>query len=231
MASPGELVKVIADVLGVPEPQVIQHDRNLAVAGLRAVGGRGRSAAKMAPLDAANLLIGVAASSMVKETVEVVKDYAFLPPNSGEIQTDHKHRTDVTPKWELSGFPVPALQALPNNHKFRDALACLIQAATDGSLDRAIEALPPQSDPGHNHHIPNLWNIRVVLFGPYPQASITIHSTYFTETHRYADIPTEMSELKKWSEEINVKPFNGDLKQIREFSAKTIVAIGNLLKV
>ena len=45
MASPGELVRTLAEVLGVPEPTVTVHDRNLVTAGLRTKGGRGRRAA------------------------------------------------------------------------------------------------------------------------------------------------------------------------------------------
>ena len=35
MASPGELVRRVSELLGIPEPTIIQHDRCLVVAGLR----------------------------------------------------------------------------------------------------------------------------------------------------------------------------------------------------
>jgi hypothetical protein len=41
VATPGKLVRAVADMLGAPEATVIQHDRNLVAAGLRSKGGRG----------------------------------------------------------------------------------------------------------------------------------------------------------------------------------------------
>ena len=232
MASPGELVKTIADVLGVPEASVVVHDRNLVVAGLRTKGGRGRSAAKMTALDAANLLIGVAASSVVKETVETVQDYADLPSRGGETSTrkdahSFDNNGNPPPTWNLPGFPIPALQSLPEHHTFRSALVGLIEAATDGTLRDAIKNLRPFSE---EHRIPSHWAIEVILWGPYPQAAIRIYCNDFSEKHHYSAIPTDFDALKKWSDEMTAKGGDGDLKQIREFSAKTIFALGDLLK-
>ena len=79
MASPKELVQVVARETGVSEATVIVHDRNLALAGLRSVGGRGRAAARMTYRDAANLIIAVAASRNVKDSAKTVEAYAPLP--------------------------------------------------------------------------------------------------------------------------------------------------------
>lgn len=79
MATPKELVEKVAELTGVPEGTVIQHDRNLSVAGLRTVGGRGRAAAQVTYQDAANLLIAVAGSRNVKDSVKTVQEYAGLP--------------------------------------------------------------------------------------------------------------------------------------------------------
>ena len=234
MASPGELVRKVAEVLGVPEPTVTVHDRNLVTAGLRTKGGRGRSAAKMTTIDAANLLLAVAGSSMVKKTVPTVEEYADLPSRGGEVskQTD-AHSFDIEgnppPTWELSGFPIPSLQALSESHGFRDALVALIEAAADGSLRTAIESLPIET--GQGYRIPNPWVIQVIMWGHYPQAAVRIYCKGFYEFHNYADkIPIDRDAMKKWEEEDRRKYGGGDLDQIREFSAKTIFAIGDLLK-
>ena len=79
MASPKELVQVVSRETGVPEATVIVHDRNLSLAGLRTVAGRGRAAAKMTYQDAANLIIAVAASRNVKDSAKTVKTYSPLP--------------------------------------------------------------------------------------------------------------------------------------------------------
>ena len=59
MATPGQLVRTMASVLGIPEPTITQYDRNLAEAGLRQIRGRGTSAAEVSAEDAANLLVAI----------------------------------------------------------------------------------------------------------------------------------------------------------------------------
>lgn len=232
MASPGELVRKVAEVLGVPEPTVVVHDRNLVTAGLRTKGGRGRSAAKMTPGDAANLILAVAGSSMVKDTVETVNDYANLP---SRVDRPINPRTEPggpsirqTESWDLSRFPIPSLQRLPADHTFRDALTALIEAAADGSLQEAVRNLPVEQV--GEHRIPNYWRIEVILWGPYPQASVRIYCKDFKEDHHYSAIPTGTDEIMKWADDFKSKNDGGDLKQIREFTAKTILTIGELLK-
>ncbi len=78
MASPKELVQVVARETGVSEATVTVHDRNLALAGLRSVGGRGRAAARMTYTDAASLIIAVAGSRSVKDSARTVREYAPL---------------------------------------------------------------------------------------------------------------------------------------------------------
>jgi len=234
MASPGELVHKVAEALGVPEPTVIVHDRNLVRAGLRTKGGRGRSAATMTATDAANLIVAVAGSSVVKETVGTVNDYANLPPQSGEVSMGEssdsiRHDRNALATWQLVGFPISRLQDLPERHTFRDALIALIEAATDGSLTAAITALPRKTVQGNL--IPNLWSIEVTMWGPYPQAAIRIFCSGFSEMHRYAhEIPMDRDAIAKWEVRVRDDYGDGDLRQIREFSAKTLFAIGDLLK-
>lgn len=69
---------MVAEVLGVPEATVILHDRNLSLAGLRSMGGRGRAVARVTYTDAANLLIAVAGSRNVKDSAKTVETYREL---------------------------------------------------------------------------------------------------------------------------------------------------------
>ena len=46
------MVKVIAEALGETVPTVTQHDRSLAIAGLRTMGGQGNASAHVTALDA-----------------------------------------------------------------------------------------------------------------------------------------------------------------------------------
>ena len=81
-AYPRELVRTVADVFRLPEATVALHDRALAEHGYRRSGGRGRSAAKVTPDDAANLIIAIAAAPMsgpaIRNTVETYRQYAGL---------------------------------------------------------------------------------------------------------------------------------------------------------
>jgi hypothetical protein len=232
MASPGEMVRTVAEVLGVAEATVTVHDRNLVIAGLRKKGGRGRSAAKMTPLDTANLLIGVAASSMVRDTVEIVNDYANLFSKGGErsIQKDdgQSFEYNAPPTWNLWGFPIPALQKLREKHTFRDALVALIEASADGTLLEAEAKL--RADSFAQDGIADSCRIQVILWGPSPQAAIRISRLNFAENHHYSNMPNDVDAITQWSQEMSVQYGNGDLRQIREFSKKTILAVGDLLR-
>lgn len=75
MATPGELVQTIARVAGIQEETISWCARNLREVGLITKGGRGRSAAKMKPEDATNLLLGVMAASKVSEAASIVPLY------------------------------------------------------------------------------------------------------------------------------------------------------------
>ncbi|KQY12630.1 hypothetical protein [Rhizobium sp. Root482] len=93
MATPKELVAQIAHQTGVPEGTVTLHDRNLMNAGLRSEGQRGRGRSVVNYQDAANLLIAVAGSRNVKDSVKTVRDYAGLvasqPLVFGQIKRGH----------------------------------------------------------------------------------------------------------------------------------------------
>ncbi|WP_461653663.1 hypothetical protein [Methylorubrum aminovorans] len=72
MAVLSTLVKALAEVEGLEETQVAWVGRYLREAGLVSSGGRGRGGAQMTVTDAANLLIGVNATSTAKEAVGAV---------------------------------------------------------------------------------------------------------------------------------------------------------------
>ncbi|MDL2409948.1 hypothetical protein PY650_30900 [Rhizobium calliandrae] len=93
MATPKQLVAKVAELTGVPEGTVVQHDRNLSVAELRTTGGRGLAVAKVTFEDAANLLIAVAGSRNVKDSVKTVREYRELvssqPLDFGDVRRGH----------------------------------------------------------------------------------------------------------------------------------------------
>src|SRR6516225_8593497 len=113
MATPGQLVQEMADVLGMSKATVTQYDRMLAENGLRSKSGRGKSAAKVTARDAAYLLITLATSRSATDAVRNCKAYASLRDDvfSGESPEN------------FAMFGLPTLARLPENHSFGDALS------------------------------------------------------------------------------------------------------------
>jgi hypothetical protein len=116
MTTPRQLVETVAGIMGVSAATVIVHDRNLATAPvpLRTVAGRGRAAARVTAVDAANLVIAVAASESVKDSIATVMNYR-----------------DLRGKKDKNALAcgVRRYDDLPANHTFGQALAAFIDAA------------------------------------------------------------------------------------------------------
>lgn len=238
MASPGELVRTVAEVLGVPEPTVVVHDRNLVKAGLRSKGGRGRSAARVTAADAVNLLIAVAGSawyhSGIKDTVATVKDYAPLRAGGSEYSIRKQVRpkyfagdwhSSSGPRWQLERLPLASLKQLLPGHSFAEALVTIITSASDGSLVEAVRAVPRETR--------NWLSIEIQIAAPRPHAVIQINVLDYIEEMHYV-LPNEPTpsdgNWEAWEKEIQRRFGKGDLKQIRDFSDETIFAIADLLK-
>ena len=71
--TPGQLVKAMSIALNTPLETVTQHDRNLAIAGLRTTGARGRNAPHVTTLDAARLLAAILGSIRTMDSVVTVE--------------------------------------------------------------------------------------------------------------------------------------------------------------
>ena len=135
MASPGELVKAIALATGTPEHTVTTHDRNLVTAGLRTKGGRGTSAAKVTPRDAAHILVALLGSERVQDSVETVLRYSDTVEHNAYF---FKRYPEHYPNGRVNvyaPFKMPALDALTEEHSFIDALELLIKLAADDTFD------------------------------------------------------------------------------------------------
>jgi hypothetical protein len=224
VASPGELVSKVSDLLGISEPTIVQHDRNLVVAGLRSKSGRGTSAARVTPRDAARLLVAVLGSHHVKDSVQTVRRYS-------------ETRLHKTLSQGYAGTRVAALMNLQPGHSFVDALEALISAAAEGSLQRAIyEALPEFE--GKKIGFPPIVEITVRI----PQligdlsirgTSMFGHGLYCLpephDQHQSSHPPAEEVEL--FERKIEEYRIDTDLTQHRQVTAKTICGIGELLGV
>jgi hypothetical protein len=131
--TPGQLVKAISKALDLTEETVVQHDRNLVMAGLRSKGGRGRSAPDVTIMDAARLFIAILGSTRTKDSVETVKQFerATFQGKHGQLGGAEVHIGGVPQEFDS------AIARLPLNHNLIEALAALIEDAS-----KPIEDLP-----------------------------------------------------------------------------------------
>ncbi len=220
MATPGELVKCIAEALGIPAPTVVQYDRLLAENGLRSKGGRGTSAAKVTPADAANLLIAImgspVAGASIKPAIEVCKTYGKLRVRLGGTSENIK-------TFKRLGFP--SLSKLPISHNFREGLAALIAAASVGEslIIPDEDGRPPLVGPEND------WFVGLTLDSPTPWAQIIVDASLGEAR------PSEMARLvyhnmRRDRDGGHWAPAgSGNLHQSRNVTFKTIRRIGALL--
>jgi hypothetical protein len=110
--TPGQLVKAVSIALDVPEETVVQHDRNLVVAGLRTTGARGRNAPSVTHRDAARLVASILGSVKVKDSASVVERL-----DQAKVLTKRK---------DYATLPLPRFVELPESHSFIDALTAII---------------------------------------------------------------------------------------------------------
>jgi hypothetical protein len=136
--TPGQLVQAITIAMDVPRKNVVAHDRNLALAGLRTIGGRGRSAPAVTPLDAARLLVANLAALRTMDTVSTVRAFEsamFVPPatypsaaaarrDEGDFEHPDLKLYDAEDVLDLPIFD------LPKKHNFVEAVAELIASAS-----------------------------------------------------------------------------------------------------
>ena len=207
MATPRQLVEAVAETLGVSVATVIVHDRNLSTAPvpLRTVAGRGRAAAKITAVDAANLLIAVAASESVKDSVWTVLTYGGLRLTSRS-----------TSSGLASTVPtgIQSVDALTNNHTLAEFLAALIEAV-------ATDEIQPKEF------------ISTVRFeGPRPSAEL---EWTFSERSERDNKPLKEMRAECMAYNIKPKTKwpgeGGDMFRTTEFTGRTILRVGAILKV
>jgi hypothetical protein len=213
MASPGALVLMMAESLGISPATVTQFDRVLAEGGMRSKGGRGTSAAKVTARDAANLLIAILGSPMegaaVKNAVQTCRSYASLPVLRRASAADAFRR-----------FGLPKIAALRKQHNLGDALETLIAGATAGQ-DFVIpneDGIPLTVSDGTDFHF-------VITFqSPSHWASIEVAWEFVK------DFPPPYPRLVYTVQNQKPRLFRGDLNQERFVSFRVIRALGALLR-
>lgn len=221
VATPGELCIRTAELLGFQLNTTSIAWRALREASQVTTGGRGKSAAHCLPSDAANLLIAAIGKLPLKSYLKSWERYSRLTERGDTVRPRGK-------RFELN-WATKEIRALKAGHTFQEGLTALIASAMSGSLQELFrEALDP-------HGIVQLGFVEVKFMGPYPQAAIRIHKNNENMSVelalKYSDIPTEMQDIIKWSETEREPDESGDLRQTMFISAKTILGLGEFLRI
>jgi hypothetical protein len=226
MATPGQLVRVLAGALGMPEATLAQHDRNLVVAGLRSKRGRGWAAPSVTPRDLAHLLTAVLGSAQVKESVASVRRYSDTRPYAARSSVSLFARVGID-----------ELALLPRDHSFVDALEALLVAASTGSLARSLAKEASRLKIDKAGVLPL---IEVAALTPGTSADIRIAGVRrgATASVNYAppspwDRPGARRpgkrEIDAWEERVKRHRAETDLEQYRRISARTILSAAQAL--
>lgn len=208
MATPGELVEVMAGVVGVPAATVVVHDRNLVSEGLRSKGGRGRSAAQVTERDAAHLLTALLASEQVRDSVHSVHRYGKTRPVRRTSWADGYKRSGIKP-----------LAQLPADHSFVDALEALITAAAFGLLPKEAVIEVAALSPG------TIGDLRISGLGEKP----TVHMRYADPSPWDGKKDPSPRKVAAWEAKMKKQQPLSDLEQYRRVSARTIMRLGETL--
>lgn len=211
MATPGELVAAVAEALGIPLATVVEHDRNLVVAGLRTKGGRGRSAPQTTPRDLAHLLAAILGSELIQHSVHSVRRYELTVPAVSQS----------SPQL-FGGCGVAELETLSKKHSLLDALESLATALIEGSLTAA--PAPP--------------SIEISVLSPGTLADIRIAGLRRggVRSVRYllpdpfdgADAPST-AELKTWATRIKQFRVGGYIKVFRSINEEGLFRLAQRL--
>ena len=215
MATPGQLVRIMAETLGVPAETVTNYDRVLSENGMRSKSGRGRGAAKVTAGDAANLLIAIMGSPIagasVKEAANTCRTYGSLP------KLGH-----VSGTMGFAKLGLPTLDELPSEHTLHEGISALINSATKGEHYR----IPRYSIRGLGKSDPFFG---IELDGPQPWAGIYADGTGTGEEfarlvyNKIKIVAGRAIPLKSDRQD------KGNLSQSRRITYRTIRALGSLL--
>lgn len=210
MATPAQLVQTMSSATGVPLATVVDIDRKLVKAKLRTKGGRGFSAARMTPLDAARLLVAVLGSSQANTAAAAVERYSRTAPD--RMRSDEK----------LFGpAKLDDLGALPDRLSFVEALAALIASAATGSLATMIAS----SEEG--------WmpSIEVFAFTRATRGRIRLAGlpSGFTASIEYMPAAAGIKGKRARGRAMPADESLGDLEQSRRITERTILPIARLL--
>lgn len=205
-ATPGQLKAKVAELFRLPANAVDYPWRVLREAGFVTKGGRGASAAKVTPHDAAFLLIAIAGPLPAADVLTSALRYGGLPLRDETVD--------------------PALpESIATAPTFVDALAAVIAAAGDGSLAAYREAAGRK--PGQDLRVPNMFGLEFSLYGAYPQAGFRTYGAAVSVERHFSELPKDLDALRDWKSD--QAGDDSDLATVNRFTGRTIWALGELI--
>jgi hypothetical protein len=202
MASPAQLARTISEATGVPLATVVDIDRKLVKGGLRTKAGRGLSAARMQPLDAARLLTAILASPQANEAASAVARYA-------QTQVDTSRSSESI----YGAAEGSTLSALAGRHNFVEALAALLASAADGTLASHAAGEDQRRKP----------SIEIFAFTRATRGRIRLAGLQSGQTASVEYVPADRNR-----EGLEDRAA-GDLEQSRRITERTVIAVATLL--
>ena len=201
MATPAQLMETISVATGIPLATVIDIDRKLTKAGLRTKGGRGFSAARMTPKDAAHLLTALLAAAQSNEAALAVERYT-------QTHVDKERSSEGL----FAAAELDDLADLSTRHDFITGLSAVIISATGGTLSRLKRG-------GEGEWTPS---IEIFAFARATRGRIRIAGLPNRKTASVEYFPIRA---------VSGSPADGsgDLEQSRRITERTIFSIAELL--
>lgn len=224
MATPGEMVKKLADVLHLPEPTVTNYDRMLVTAGLRSMKGRGRGAAKVTSRDAARLLTAVLASEHVKDAADSVRRYEETRP-----------ARDASSKGLYAALGLAEFKKLGGDHSFVQGIEALIDAAASGAIaemsareSKRLKVRKGAVAPIIEVSAMTPATVGEIRIAGFEERTASVRYSTPTPWDKRGSKP-ERSELDAWAQKLEARGKPPDLEQTRRISERTIFSIAELL--
>jgi hypothetical protein len=219
VASPGTLVRGMAELLGMSQVYVGAFDRELAKNELRAKHGRGSSAASMTAIDATNLLIAIMSGAQAKDAAQAVQLYSGL---RGTLQSTFQRFDskvinffDYRGRIDSGALKLALVDSLSIGHTLFDFIFAMIESAESGELERALgqrKEVSASALPGEA----NTWGLSIRVSGPLPSAQISLECDGIGSGCYYSGPEKD--------------PLMGDLKKEMSISGATIIGIGRILR-
>jgi hypothetical protein len=232
MAKSPQLVAAIAKVVKKPEETVRVALRRLHEAELIEVTGRGRGGKDMTPRDAAMLLLAMSMGTMLKDSPATLRDYWNLPqlPTEPHRRDSLGHPPGERPALSGRYFAGMFTRRITPVDTLGMVLTTVIERASERMLfprpDRRDFMPPPEAHIPVPAEVPNS-HLQIRVYSPWRAASMHIRmNLQWRSEIAFGERTTLAEEAFPGEDRLDYV----DFVEIRQFSEKAILTIGESLK-